>query len=124
MKVLVIGGTGFVSGAVVEQLVQAGHDVTITTRGLRPVPDNVSAIIVDRRDRATFKQTFAKESFDGVVDCIGYDSDDARQDVEVFGGTTQQLIFISTDFTYGNAPALGEAEGRSEERRVGKECRL
>jgi uncharacterized protein YbjT (DUF2867 family) len=40
MKTLVIGGSGFLSGAVVRQLQEAGHEVTVFTRGRRPAPDD------------------------------------------------------------------------------------
>ena len=56
MKVLVIGGSGFVSGAVVRELLASNHEVAIVTRGQRTVTADVRTIAVDRKDRIAFKQ--------------------------------------------------------------------
>lgn len=39
MRVIVIGGTGHIGGHLVPRLIEAGHDVTVATRGRRPRPD-------------------------------------------------------------------------------------
>jgi hypothetical protein len=36
--------------------------------------------------------------FDLVIDSIGFNADDARQDLECFADLTRHLVFISTDF--------------------------
>ncbi|MGR4032399.1 NAD-dependent epimerase/dehydratase family protein, partial [Bacillus sp. ZZQ-131] len=52
-KVLVLGGTRFFGKHLVEYLLQAGHDVTIATRGVTEdsFGSAVKRIIVDREDR-------------------------------------------------------------------------
>ncbi len=101
MTVLVIGGTGYVSGAVVEELRAAGHQVTLFTRGERPVPEGVSAIRGDRRDDASFPLHFEGRPFDAVIDCICYHVRDAHSLLRAFGGRVGQVVMISTDFVYG-----------------------
>lgn len=51
-KVLVLGGTRFFGKHLVEYLLQAGHDVTIATRGVTEdsFGNEVKRIIVDRED--------------------------------------------------------------------------
>lgn len=41
--------------------------------------------------------------FDLVVDCIGYDAEDAEQDLGVFKGRCRRLVFVSTDSVYDPA---------------------
>jgi nucleoside-diphosphate-sugar epimerase len=101
MKTLVIGGTGFLSGAVVRQLQIAGHEVTVFTRGQRPAPDRVKVLTGDRQDVDAFVQAFEGRPFDAVVDCIAFTPDDACADLRAFAGRVGHLVMISTDFVYG-----------------------
>ena len=87
LNLLILGGSGFVSGTLARTAVAQGHKVTVVTRGKRPLPSNVAAINADRRERAAFAQAIAqsKQSWDLVVDCIfalnrkmGTSSDDRR----------------------------------------------
>jgi len=102
MKILLIGGSGFVSGTVARTAVEQGHSVWAVTRGERPVPAGVTAIKADRHDISAFEVAVAGAGtdWDLVVDCIGYKPEDARQDVTVFRNRARHLVFISTDFVY------------------------
>ncbi len=101
LRILIIGGSGFVSGTLARMAVDRGHQVTVVTRGQRPVPCGVKVVTVNRNDRVEFtRQISSLPEWDLVVDCIGYTAEDARQDVEVFTGRTGRLVFISTDFVY------------------------
>jgi nucleoside-diphosphate-sugar epimerase len=111
MRLLVIGGTGFLSGTVVREATTAGHEVTILTRGLRPAPAGVEALAVDRSDTAATLAAVGDRVYDAVIDCIGFRPEHAAQDVELCAGRAAQLVFISTDFVYGGEPRrlpLGE----------------
>ena len=106
-SLLVIGGSGFVSGTMARRAVEAGWRVWVVTRGRRPVPEGVSAIVADRKDAGAFEIAVAAamqvaeiDRFDLVADCIGYDPDDAVQDVAVFRQRSRQLVFVSTDFVF------------------------
>jgi nucleoside-diphosphate-sugar epimerase len=104
MRLLVIGGTGFLSGTVLREAQAAGHQVTILTRGRRLTPPGVEALVADRGDRAAVAGALQGRRFDGVIDCIGYQPADADQDLELLPGCTERLVFISTDFVYGGEP--------------------
>ena len=84
MQVLIIGGSGFVSGTLARAARDAGHDVTVVTRGQRPVPEGVRALTADRKDPDAFAAAIegAGTRWDLAVDCIAYQAEDARQDVE------------------------------------------
>ena len=105
MKLLILGGTGFLSGTLARRAKEQGHEVWVTTRGQRPVPDGYHTLTVDRTDRAAFAQVIqsAGISWDGVFDCIGMTAADARQDLEVFSSLAGHLVFVSSDFVYDPA---------------------
>ena len=105
LEILVIGGSGFLSGTLADLAVQQGHAVTVVTRGQRALPNGVSGIAVDRHDHSAFKEavTGAGKHWDLVVDCIAYDPADARQDIDVFPGLADHLVFVSTDFVFDPA---------------------
>lgn len=100
MKLLIIGGSGFLSGTLARTALAAGHDVWTVTRGERPVPQGAQAIVANRKDQEAFAGAVsaAQEKWDLVVDCIGFAAEDARQDLRVFRDCAWHLVFISTDF--------------------------
>jgi len=105
MRILIIGGSGFVSGTLARVALNAGHDVSVVTRGIKPLLSGVDPLVADRMDRDQFARIIedSKLEWDIVVDCIGYVPEDAHQDMEVFRNRTRQLIFISTDFVFDPA---------------------
>ncbi|MBI2297825.1 MAG: NAD-dependent epimerase/dehydratase family protein [Armatimonadetes bacterium] len=101
MRILILGGSGFLSGTVARAAVAAGHDVTALTRGRRELPDGVRGLTADRQDTDALRAVLSAEpEWDLVVDCIGYRPDDARQDVELFRGRAGRFAFVSTDFVH------------------------
>jgi nucleoside-diphosphate-sugar epimerase len=104
-KILLIGGSGFVSGTLARKALSQGHQVWAVTRGQRPAVDGVEAIVADRKEREEFARAIAAKNthWDLVVDCIGFQPEDAEQDVEVLSSRADQLVFISTDFTFDPA---------------------
>lgn len=101
MRLLILGGSGFLSGTLAREALALGHEVTILTRGQRPVPNNTSVIQADRKDRSAFTSALTNEkNWDLVVDSIGFDAEDAHQDLAVFSGRCGRFAFISTDFVY------------------------
>lgn len=102
MNVLIIGGSGFVSGTLAKVAVSHGHRVWAVTRGQRPMPEGVTPLQADRHDDSAFEQALAAIGFplDLVVDCIGYEPADAEQDIRLFRDRAKQLVFVSTDFVF------------------------
>ncbi len=101
MKICIVGGTGNISSAVVQKLLEQGHDVTVFNRGkTRPIPAGVRLIQGDRADRASFEAAIQKEHFDAGMDMICFTPEDAASDVRAFRGVGQ-FINTSTACTYG-----------------------
>jgi nucleoside-diphosphate-sugar epimerase len=104
-NILLIGGSGFLSGTVARLAVAQGHKVWAITRGQRPMPKGVTPITADRRDTTAFSQAIesAGIEWDLVIDGIAYDPEHAQQDISVFRNKTPHLIFVSTDFVFNPA---------------------
>ena len=102
MKILIIGGTGHVSGAVARAALARGHEVWAITRGKRPAVEGVNSLIADRHDHNAMEEIVAGQDvvWDLVVDCICYDRPDLQQDLELFRRCANQFVFISTDFVF------------------------
>ena len=101
-EILIIGGTRFFGIHLVNRLVDAGHRVTVATRGQAsdPFEDKVGRIRVDRRDRAAMQAAFADKSFDLVYDQMCYSPHDAAISLEVFGGRAGHYVMSSTIEVY------------------------
>ncbi len=67
MRILVLGGTKFLSRSIVSAAVAAGHDVTAACRGSAPVPEGATHVALDRTvdDPA---EVLRDQRFDVVVD--------------------------------------------------------
>jgi len=102
MKLLIIGGSGHVSGAVARAALAGGHDVWTVTRGQRPLPPGIHALNADRHDDAAMTAAVAGAgvTWDLAVDCICFDLPDIRQDIALFRDRAAQFVLISTDFVY------------------------
>ena len=101
-NLLIIGGSGFVSGTLALTAVKQGHNVWVLTRGQKPVPKGVTALISYRHDKAAFEKVISQVDchWDAVLDCICFTPEDAKQDIEQFKDRTNHLIWVSTDFVY------------------------
>jgi nucleoside-diphosphate-sugar epimerase len=103
MNILVLGGTGFISGALVRRLQAQGHRVTIVTRGRAPVALSDSSpevLTADRSNIPALKQAIGRRTFDVVYDIIAYLPDESRSAVDLFRGRTGRFIHCSTISVY------------------------
>lgn len=101
-KVLIIGGSGFLSGTLAQKAISRGDQVWTLTRSLRPLPAQAVNLVADRKDQAAFKRVIEGEqtNWDMVIDCIAYSPEDILQDLSVLEGLAGHLVFVSTDFVY------------------------
>lgn len=102
MDLLVIGGSGHLSGAVVRAALVNRHQVWTITRGQRPVPAGATSLVADRHTPGAMEAVMAGQGrvWDLVVDCICYDLPDIHQDLELFRHRARQFVLVSTDFVY------------------------
>ncbi|HTA72299.1 MAG TPA: NAD-dependent epimerase/dehydratase family protein [Bryobacteraceae bacterium] len=102
MKILVIGGTGFIGPFVVRDLVEQGHNVAVFHRGnAKPVlPDSVRRIVGDRNDLAAHRADFERFAPDVVVDFLLSDDRQAQALMECFRGLVSRVVAISSQDVY------------------------
>ncbi|HPM25353.1 MAG TPA: NAD-dependent epimerase/dehydratase family protein [Phycisphaerae bacterium] len=129
MRILLVGGSGHVSGAVARAAVTAGHEVWAITRGQRPLPDGVRPLLAERHDDGmmTAALNAAGGHWDLAVDCIGYTANDVRQDIRLLRDRAARFVFVSTDFVYNPAhrrfPQPEDADGYETEQAYGRNKR-
>lgn len=96
MRILITGGTVFVSRYAARYFVSKGHDVYVLNRGTREQEEGVTLIKADRHDLG---DTLKKYEFDTVFDITAY----KKQDVsDLIGslGDFGSYIFISSSAVY------------------------
>ncbi len=107
MRVLIIGGTEFISLHLVRALLRGGHEVTILNRGRQPgrVPAGVRTIVCDRKDHAALARALAGERVDGLVD-ITYaptTGADVEALLDALDGRVGHAVFVSTGRVHDHA---------------------
>ena len=119
MRVLVIGGTEFISLHLVQSLRRDGHEATVLNRGRRRerLPEGVRQIACDRKDHAALKTALAGERFDGLVDVTYAPTTgaDVGALLDALDGRVGHVIFVSTGRVYDHAlpMPLGEDATRN-----------
>ncbi|MBI2554620.1 MAG: NAD-dependent epimerase/dehydratase family protein [Candidatus Rokubacteria bacterium] len=113
MRVLVAGGTEFISLALVRALIRDGHAVTALNRGRNNdrLPSDVSVIPCDRKDHARLKSVLAGARFDGVFD-IAYaptTGEDVATLADALAGAPH-VLFVSTGRVYAHALPIPSSE--------------
>jgi nucleoside-diphosphate-sugar epimerase len=113
MRVLVMGGTEFISLHLVRALQEAGHDVTVYNRGTRAerLPAGVRSIAGDRKDHAGLRQRLDGLRFDGVFD-VTY-APTLGEDVAALVAALEgqpHIIFISTGRVYDHTLPIPYSE--------------
>ncbi|MEO8612724.1 MAG: SDR family oxidoreductase [Chloroflexota bacterium] len=106
MKVLFIGGTGFISTAVSGLAVAKGIELYHLNRGLRkdPLP-GVHNLVADIHQPESMRAALQGLQFDVVVDWIAFTPEDIERDLALFRGKVKQFIFISSASAYQKPPA-------------------
>lgn len=102
MRVMVLGGTGVISRAIVEVLLEEGHEVTVFNRGRKALPfkGNVELVTGDKSNREEFEAGMKGRHFDAVIDMISFTKGDAESTYRAFSGNIGQLIICSTGNAY------------------------
>lgn len=102
MKVLVIGGTGFIGPEVVRRMAKRGHQVAVFHRGVTQanLPAGVDELIGDRRRLPEFSGEFARAKPDVVIDIICASQQQAQMSLETFRGIAGRLVVLSSCDVY------------------------
>ena len=107
MKLLILGGTVFLSKKVAETAVAAGHEVTVVSRGVSgPPPEGVEHVVADR-DIPGGLVGLAGRSFDSVVDvtCL---PGQAKHALETLAAATGHWVYVSSCSVYADTRTRGQ----------------
>ena len=102
VKILVMGGTRFVGKPLVAQLQAAGHELTLFTRGNKPVPAGVEHLCGDR-STAEGLAALRGRSFDVIVDSSGRTLDESRAVIERTGAPSHRFVYVSSAGVYADS---------------------
>lgn len=106
MKVLFIGGTGFISTAVSHQAIEKGWELYLLNRGHRdPHLPGSHPLVADIHQPGEAAHALQGYKFDVVVDWIAYQPEDIERDLRLFSGKTKQFVFISSASAYQKPPS-------------------
>lgn len=102
MKVLFIGGTGTISTAISEKVLNDGHELWLINRGSHneTLPEGAHVILADINNEEYVAQQLADMQFDVVADFIAFVPEQLERDYRLFHNKTKQFIFISTATVY------------------------
>jgi nucleoside-diphosphate-sugar epimerase len=114
VKVLIIGGTGFISGHIAEAAEAAGHDVVLFNRGKSDPHTHFNCIAGDAKNLAASKAELLAEKPDVVVHCVAYNDKQANDLVSVFEGTKAHLIVLSSADCYEAFQKLNRGEAADQ----------
>ncbi|MET3953082.1 NAD-dependent epimerase/dehydratase family protein [Arthrobacter sp. UYEF36] len=115
MRILVLGGTAFLSAEIVRQALAAGHDVTCLARGTTSAPpDGATWLRADRSEgaaaySAACEGAASDGAWDAVVD-VSRDPGQAREALEALAGSARHWTFISSCSVYADHSVAGAAE--------------
>ncbi len=113
MRVLVIGGTGFIGPEVVRLLCEGGHEVAIVHRGQSHsvLPPGVREIRGDRYQLADAAPALRAFAPDVVLDMFPMNDADMASVANVVRGVARRLVAISSQDVYrayGGSPASSQ----------------
>jgi nucleoside-diphosphate-sugar epimerase len=100
MKILCIGGTGFIGSFAIPQLLRSGHSITVFHRGSAAAPKGVEEILGDRNALDQFREKFREKRFDVVADFVLSSERQARQLMETFRGMVHRVVALSSMDVY------------------------
>jgi nucleoside-diphosphate-sugar epimerase len=102
VRILLIGGSGFIGRFLVERLVERGHEVAVFTRGERSVThaSGVRAIRGDRRRLGDSREPLRQLHPEVVVDLALSSGRQASDLMSVFEGGTRRIVALSSIDVY------------------------
>lgn len=102
MRVLIIGGTGFIGSYVTRLLTEAGHAVTIFHRGQTGagLSADLSQITGERRDLPSFLSEFKRLKPDVALDMICYNEQEANDLVASLDSVCDRVVVASSMDVY------------------------
>jgi nucleoside-diphosphate-sugar epimerase len=117
VRILVIGGTGFVGPHVIRRLAAKGHEILCFHRveSQADLPSEVAHLHGDRAKLAVYRERFARFAPDVVLDTRPMNEQDARTAMETFRGIARRLVALSSGDVYRAYGVIQRSESGSLE---------
>lgn len=101
MKILIVGGTGVLSSAVVKEAIKQGIEVTVINRGLhRELSEGVILIKSDKDDFNNIISHIKDKQFDAIIDFLCFTDVETAKSFNFYKNFTKQYFFISSCAVY------------------------
>jgi nucleoside-diphosphate-sugar epimerase len=110
MRILLIGGNGFIGRFVVAVLKQQGHAVAMFHRGTTAAPAGVDEIRGDRNQLSASRQELKRFAPDVVIDLVISSGPQAEELMNIFRGATRRVVMLSSIDVYRAAGVLHGTE--------------
>ena len=101
MRALVLGGTRFLGRALVDSLLEQGHEPTLFNRGLTH-PELFPDVEKLRGDRSADLSALEGCEWDVVLDVAAYLPDEVRRSVDVLHAHARRYVFVSSVSVYAD----------------------
>jgi nucleoside-diphosphate-sugar epimerase len=125
MRILLIGGNGFIGRFAVAALKQQGHSLAVLHRGTTSAPDGVNEIRGDRNQLKASAQEMKRFAPDVVIDLVISSGPQAEELMNIFRGATQRVVMLSSIDVYRAVGILhGTEDGPLQELPLTEESEL
>lgn len=120
-NVLILGGTGWVSGRVAREWVRTGAAVTCLARGARPAPEGAELVVADRESVDAYR-ALAQREWDEIVEISSIPAHVAAA-VDALAPRARHWTFVSSVSVYADndQPGADESAPLSEPSAIGDE---
>src|ERR1700761_6065545 len=100
MRILLIGGNGFIGRAVVAALQRQGHTLALVRRSETPAPAGVEQIVADRAQLGAHSRQLSRFAPDAVIDMILSSDSQAEKLMSLFRGVAGRVVMASSIDVY------------------------
>jgi 2'-hydroxyisoflavone reductase len=109
MRLLVLGGTGWLGGCVATRAAESGHQVTCLSRGVSgAVPQGAAWVAADRTQSGAYDQV-SHQDWDAVVD-VSSQPGQVRNATDALTGRAGSYLYVSTCSVYADNATQGQDE--------------
>jgi 2'-hydroxyisoflavone reductase len=123
MKMLVVGGTGFLGGAIVDEAIAAGHDVTVFSRGQHSRKLSKSVKILNG-DRHGDTSVLEGQRFDFVADTCAFAPEAVSRLLDTLSSDIGCYALVSSASVYDNFSLSGIDEDSPTPRATNEQLAL
>ena len=109
MKILILGGTGYLGPAIVDAARPRGHVLTLFNRG-KTNPGMFPDLEQLRGDRDGKLDSLKGRTWDAVIDDTGFVPRVVRQSAELLKGQVGRYLYVSSISVYADEKTLGQDE--------------